>query len=138
MNLYFGNVPSIISTLLVIGVFIYIGVTVAKQNEIKFWGRRIAILALLGLLICIFVATRDGYDLSVQASIDTGVLPGLFTVDSIQSTLCIIGGAVTAFCSLSSIFVKRQRYRKAVFFILSAIILFKTLVIEVSRVLLSK
>ena len=136
MNLYFGNLPSIISTLLVIGIFIYIGVTVAKQNGIKYWGRRIAILALWGLLICIFVATRDGYVLSVQASIDTGVLPGLFTVDSIQSTLCSLGGAVIAFCSLSSIFVKKQGYRKAMFFILAATILLKTLVIEISRVLL--
>jgi len=125
MNLYFGNLLSIISTLLVIGIFIYIGVTVEKQNEIKSFGRRIAILALWGLLICIFVATRDGYVLSVQASIDTGVLPGLFTVDSIQSTLCSLGGAVIAFCSLSSIFV-----------ILAATILLKTLVIEISRVLL--
>jgi len=136
MNLYFGNLLSIISTLLVIGIFIYIGVTVEKQNEIKSWGRRIAILALWGLLICIFVATRDGYVLSVQASIDTGVLPGLFTVDSIQSTLCSLGGAVIAFCSLSSIFVKKQGYRKAMFFILAATILLKTLVIEISRVLL--
>jgi len=136
MNLYFGNLLSIISTLLVIGIFIYIGVTVEKQNEIKSFGRRIAILALWGLLICIFVATRDGYVLSVQASIDTGVLPGLFTVDSIQSTLCSLGGAVIAFCSLSSIFVKKQGYRKAMFFILAATILLKTLVIEISRVLL--
>lgn len=43
MNLYFGSVLSSISTLLVIGIFIYIDVTVAKQKEIKFRGRKIAI-----------------------------------------------------------------------------------------------
>ena len=136
MKLYFGNAPSIISTLLIIGIFIYVGITIAKQKEIKSWGKRIAILALWGLLVCIFVATRDGYDLSVQASMSTGVLPGLFPLNSIQSSLCCIGGAIIAFCSLSSIFVRKQGYRKVMFFILSATILLKTLVIELSRVLL--
>ena len=136
MKLYFGNAPSIISTLLIIGIFIYVGITIAKQKEIKSWGKRIAILALWGLLVCIFVATRDGYDLSVQASMSTSVLPGLFPLNSIQSSLCCIGGAIIAFCSLSSIFVRKQGYRKVMFFILSATILLKTLVIELSRVLL--
>lgn len=136
MNLYFSNYLSIVTTLFVIGVFIYIGITIAQRNEIKSWGKRIMILALWGLVICIFVATRDGYHLSVQASMDIAVLPGVFTLDSIQSTLCCIGGAVIAFCSLSSIFVRKQRYWKVMFFILSATILFKTLVIEISRVIL--
>jgi len=136
MKLYFGNAPSIISTLLIIGIFIYVGITIAKQKEIKSWGKRIAILALWGLLVCIFVATRDGYDLSVQASMSTSVLPGLFPLNSIQSSLCCIGGAIIAFCSLSSIFVRKQGYRKVMFFILSATILLKTLVIELSRALL--
>lgn len=43
MNLYFGSVLSSISTLLIISIFIYIGVTIAKQKEIRFWGRKIAI-----------------------------------------------------------------------------------------------
>jgi hypothetical protein len=136
MNLYFGNFTSIISTILVIGVFIYIGITIGKQNEITSWGKRIIILALWGLLICIFAAARDGYALSVQVSMGEQVSPGLFTLDSIQSTLGCIGGAVIAFCSLSSIFVRKQGYRKAMFFILSAAIIFKTLVIEISRILL--
>lgn len=82
MNLYFGNIFSIISTLLV---------------------------------ICIFAAIRDEYALSVQASIGTEVSPGLFALDSIQSNLSCIGGAVIAFCSLSSIFVRKQGYRKVMF-----------------------
>lgn len=136
MNLYFGDFTSIISTFLVIGVFIYMGITIGKQNQITSWGKRIIILALWGLLICIFTAARDGYALSVQVSMGDQVSPGLFALDSIQSTLACIGGAVIAFCSLSSIFVRKQGYRKAMFFILSAAIIFKTLVIEISRILL--
>lgn len=133
MNLYFGSFVSIVSTLLVIGVFVYIGITIAKRNEVQSWGKRLTILAIWGLLVCIFVATRDGYHLSVQAAMNTAVLPGVFTLSSIQSTLCCIGGAVIAYCALSSIFIRKQRYWKAMFYILSATILFKTLVIEISR-----
>lgn len=135
MNLYFGNVTSTISTILVIGILIFIGTTIAKQKKTKLWGKQIAILAIWGLLVCIVVALRDKYHLSVQASIDTKILPGLFTIESIQSTLCCLGGAVIAFCSISSIFIRRQDYRKVMFFILSGTILFKILVIELSRIL---
>lgn len=136
MNLYFGSYLSIISTILVIGVIVYIGITTTKRNMVQSWGKRIAILAIWGLLVCIFAATRDGYHLSVQAAMEPAVLPGVFTLSSIQSTLCCIGGAVIAFCSISSIFIRKQRYWKAMFYILSATILFKTLVIEISRAVL--
>ena len=134
MKLYFGNVSSVITILLIVGVFIYMFTTIKRQNEINSWGKRIAVLALTGLLICIFAATRDGYDLSVQASIDHSTLPGVFTASSIQSILCSLGGAVIAFSIFSSIFVKKQWYRKAMFFTLSSVIIFKVFVIEISRI----
>ena len=133
MKLCFGSFSSIISTILIVGIMVYIWNTISKRSEINSWGKKIALLALWGLLICIFASTRDGYVQSVQASMDTKVLPGVFTADSIQSVLCSIGGAVIAFSSLSSIFVKRQGYRKVMFNILSAAIVFKVLVIEISR-----
>jgi hypothetical protein len=84
-------------------------------------------------VVCCFVAIRDGYHLSVQASFDAAITAGLFTLDSIQSNLCCIGGAIIALSSISSIFVKNQKYRKAMFFILSTVILLKALIIEISR-----
>lgn len=136
MKLYFGSFSSISSTILIAGILVYIGNTAEKRSEINSWGKKIALLALWGLLICIFASTRDRYVQSVQAAMDPKVLPGVFTADSIQSVLCSIGGAVIAFSSLSSIFVKKQGYRKAMFFILSASIIFKVLVIEISRLFL--
>jgi hypothetical protein len=133
MNLYFGNLTATMSTLLVLVTLAYIVFTTIKHNEVIYWGRRIAILALIGLVVCCFVAIIDGYHLSVQASFDAAITAGLFTLDSIQSTLCCIGGAVIALSSISSIFVKNQKYRKAMFFILSTVILLKALIIEISR-----
>ncbi|MDV3425947.1 MAG: hypothetical protein LIR50_02005 [Bacillota bacterium] len=136
MKLYFGNLSSIASTILIIGVLMYIGTTISKINEITTWGKRIAVLALWGLLICIFAAARDGYILSVQAAMNSSITPGLFTAYSTQSRLASMGGAVIAISSISSIFIKKQPYRKAMFFVLSGMIIFKTLLIEISRIIL--
>lgn len=136
MELYFGNIYSIVSTILIISALVYIGMTVSKRNEIKSWGKRTAILTLLGFLSCIFAAIRDGYVLSVAAGMNSGIAPGLFTADSIQSQLASLGGAVIAFSAISSIFVKKQGYRKVMFFVLSSAIIFKTLLIEISRIML--
>lgn len=136
MGLYFGNVASTISTLLVTVTLFYIIVTIVQSNKIEKWGRRTAVLGIIGLLVCIFVATRDEYHISVQSSFDDTVSAGLFAVDSIQSTLCCIGGAVIAFSILSSVFVKKQKYRKIMFYVLGFAIIFKTLVIEISRLVM--
>lgn len=133
MNLYFGNMVTTVSTVLVLATWAFVAFTLVKHKSVEFWGRRVAILALLGLIVCCFVATRDGYHLSVQASFDASVTAGLFTIASLQSILCCIGGTIIAFSSISSIFVKNQKYRKVMFFILSCVIVFKTMIIEVSR-----
>lgn len=131
--MYFGNYVTTTTTILLFVELGYIVYVIRKQRDIKNWGRRTAFIALWGLLLCCFVATRDNYHLSVQASIDGSVNPGIFTIDSIQSTVCCIGGAVIAFSALSSIFIKKQKYRKAMFLMLSAMVIMKTVVIELSR-----
>ena len=133
MNLYFGDFVVTISTVLVLVVWTFIVFNLVRHKKIEFWGRRIAVLALIGLIVCCFVAMRDEYHLSVQASFDESVTAGLFSVTGIQSILCCIGGAIIFLSSFSVIFVKNQKYRKAIFFVLSCIIIFKTLLIEVSR-----
>lgn len=133
MSLYFRDFVSTVSTLMVACAVIYIFYSGIKNRQIQHWGRRIALLAIFGLVICCFVAVRDGYDKSVQAYFDSEVTAGLFTLDSIQSTLCCIGGAVIAFSSISSIFIKNAKYRKVMFFTLSSVVTLKILIVEISR-----
>ena len=128
--MYVGN---FVTTILVVIACIYIACLIRKRNQIEYWGRRIAFLAILGLLICCFVAARDGYHLSVQASFNTSVEPGIFTIDSIQSTACCYGGALIAFASLSGILVRNQKYRNVMFWVLSGTMIIKMLIIEISR-----
>lgn len=102
----------------------------------KNWGKKIMIIMLVGLMLCIFAALRDEYHLSVQSSVDSSVSPGLFTIDSVQSRLACIGGAIIAICAISSIFIRKQQYRKVIFYIISTTIVFKIFFIEISRVIL--
>jgi hypothetical protein len=136
LNLFFANAVTVISTILVLGVLIFSIITIVKQKKINHWGRRVALLFVLGLLVCIFVAIRDNYHLSVMSMTNPNIAPGVFTAESIQSALCCLGGAIIAFCAISSIFIRRQGYLKTMFFILSATIILKTLVIEISRITL--
>lgn len=133
MNIYFGDFVTTISTLMVCLATGYIIYTAIKHKETEHWGRRIAFLALFGLLICCFVATRDNYHLSVQGAIDGTVSAGVFALNSIQSKLCCIGGAVISITCISSIFIKNEKYRKIMFFVLSTVVILKTLIIEISR-----
>jgi len=56
---------------------------------------------------------------------------------SVQISLASIGGLVIAYSALSSIFIRNQKYRKVMFFVLSGAILFKAVLIEVSRIWMS-
>ena len=69
MNLYFGDFVVTMSTILILLVWAFIALTLIRYKSVEFWGRRVAILSLLGLVVCCFVATRDGYHMSVQASL---------------------------------------------------------------------
>jgi hypothetical protein len=122
--------------ILMAGLIVFIAITAIKQKGIKNWGRRIAILVFWGLAVCILAAVRDGYHLSVQASADSGVLPGLFSVGSIQSTVCCILGGILAVGSVFAAFVRKQEFRRAVFFVLSGAAVIKALIIEISKLFL--
>ena len=131
--MYFGDFVTTMSTLMVCIAITYIIYTIIKQKQTEYWGRRIVLIALFGLIICCFVATRDSYNLSVQSIFDTTVSEGVFALNSIQSKLCCAGGVVIAISSISSVFVKNQKYRQTIFWIISVIIILKTLIIESSR-----
>ena len=129
-NLFFGDLWSILSTLFLLIVFIYMVLVVAKHKKIELWGRKTFVLAVIGLLLCIFAVLRDDYATALQGG--TGVFP----LESLQINLAYFGGAVIGFSTLSSIFISNQKYRKAMFFILSGAIILKAGVIEISRIML--
>ena len=130
LELFFGDSSSVISTVLLIVIAAFIALVAVRQKKIEKWGRLTLILAVTGLVLCCFVATRDGYVDALQGG------TGVFALDSIQIYLAYAGAAVNGFTLLSSAFVRNQKYRKAMFFVLSGSIIFKAVLIEVSRMMM--
>ncbi len=133
MSCYFGDTLCTLTTLLIMGVLGFMGVTIANRRKISLWGKRVGILSVWGFLACIFASARDSYYLSVQASTNPDVIPGLFAIDSAQSILGSLGGAIIVIFALSGLFIRKQKYRKTVFYVISAIILVKVFLIEIAR-----
>lgn len=133
MARYFGDALSTLTTLLLLGVLAYISFTLGHRRKIALWGGRVGILSALGFLTGIFAAARDSYYLSVQASGNPNAAPGLFAVDSVQSIIGSLVGAMMIICAISCLFVNKQPYRKVMFFVISAMTLVKIIIIETGR-----
>lgn len=97
-------------------------------------GKKNCNITAVGLVICIFAASRDNYHMSVQNAIDGSTEVGVFSIHSIQSTVnCIIALGIVI-CGILSIFMKSQDTRQILFFILSLCICMKIGIIEFSRI----
>ena len=129
-DLFFKDLLSTLSTAVVIVVVLFIVIITVKSPSIKKWGRLTLILTFVGLFLCCLAVTRDNY---VQALLEES---GLFALNSLPINTAYIAGAINAYAVLSSMFVKDQKYRKVMFFLLSSSIISKIIVIEVSRIIL--
>ncbi|MFR3684692.1 MAG: hypothetical protein ACLTXM_06585 [Enterococcus sp.] len=90
----------------------------------------------IGLSICILSATRDELHLTVQHAIDGSVDPGLFSLGSFQTIVGASLGIVSVISAILCLFLKKQRTRQLIFFIIAGSMLLKILTIELSRIVL--
>lgn len=130
LNLFFGDGWTILSTILLILTMFYIVCVGINRKNSDRWGKKILLLVIIGLLLCIAVVYRDGYVTIMQGGV------GVFEMDSLPIYLAYIVASAIAISSISTIFVRNQKYRKIIFFILCGSIILKTVIIEVSRILL--
>lgn len=135
-TLFLNGKWTILSTIFVVLVLSYITVVMIKNKKITNWGIHIMVITFGALYLCYLAATRDGYVESVQNIIDGTTQIGVFAVNSIQSYLAAIGGIAIILIAIVSIFIKKQKYGKRIFSILSLIIIFKIFLIEISRIIL--
>ena len=68
MKLYFGNMVTTVTTIMIIALVGFIGYSVWNRNTISYWGCRNLFLLMYGLVICCFAAARDGLDKTIQAA----------------------------------------------------------------------
>ena len=85
LKLYFGNLVNTVTTLLLVVLLGFIGVSICHRATITGWGRRTLLALVLGLVICCFAAARDGLDKTIQNAIDGSCAPGLFSLISIPT-----------------------------------------------------
>lgn len=135
MKLYFGNGITLVTTVMIIILLGFIGYSICNRNIITFWGRRILLLFVFGLVICCLAATRDGLDQTIQHAIDGSCAPGLFALVSIPTIIGCIGAAMIIVAFIATPITKSQHMRQIWFYIMSSGILLKVIVIELARIL---
>lgn len=135
LELFFGSTLSAVNTMLITGIAFFIALQYHGRGRAAGWGRRLLILVSAGLLVCILAAIRDDYALSVAAA-STGGETGLFTAESFQSVSASLAGLAIAAVSFSAMFIRKDKFRKAAFFMVSGIFVFKLLLVEASRIVM--
>ena len=135
MKLYFGDKASITTTILVLVTTAFVVESIVNRNNIHVWGRRTAILLILGLYICTMAATRDGLHLTIQHAIDGSCDPGIFPLISVPNILGCVGALVIIVSGVMTPFVRSQNTREILFYMMSGGMGFKVLAVEICRII---
>lgn len=135
MKLYFGNIVTTVTTLMILALLGFIGYSVCSRAHITFWGRRSAVLLVFGLAVCCFAAARDGLDKTIQHAIDGSCAPGLFPLVSVPTVAGCIGAALIIIAAVATPIAKTQRAREIWFYIMSGGAMAKIVTMELARII---
>jgi hypothetical protein len=125
LELYFGNVPSILSTIVFFVFVWYFIKTIRKPEENRKWKKASIITVLTGTLMSALSGIKDTVAEKTavsfeQMNIPLAILCGL-------GLIAVISGVTAGFC-------KKEKVNKVIFFILNIIIFAKTAVVEILRI----
>ena len=126
MKLYFGNAVTTATTLMILALLGYIGVSVWNRGNIACWGRRTLLLLVFGLVVCCFAAARDGLDKTIQHTIDGSCAPGVFPLVSVPT---VVGAIATPIA-------RTQKMRELWFYVMSGGAVLKIATMEIARLVL--
>lgn len=135
MKLYFGNMVTTVTTLMILSLLGFIGYSVYHRDQVNFWGRRSLLVLVYGLVICCFAAARDGLDKTIQFTIDGSCEPGIFSLVSVPNIVGCVGAAIIIVAAIATPIAKSQRVREIWFYMMSVGVLLKVAVMEVARIL---
>lgn len=136
MKLYFGNAITTATTLMILVLLGFISWSVRNRTSIQYWGRRSIVLLVLGLVICCFVAARDGLDKTIQNVIDGSCAPGLFPLVSIPTIVGCVGALLIIIAAIATPIAKTQKVREAWFYVMSSGAVLKIATMEIARIIL--
>ena len=135
MKLYFGNVVTTVTTLMILSLVGFIGYSIINRSNIHFWGRRSLFVSAYGLVICCFAATRDGLDKTIQYTIDGSCNPGLFSLVSVPTIVGCVGAAIIIVAAIATPIAKSQHMREIWYYVMSCGVILKIVVMEISRII---
>ena len=136
MKLYFGNVVTAATTVMILALLGFIGYSVFNRADILYWGRRSAILLVFGLVVCCFAAARDGLDQTIQHAIDGSCAPGLFPLVSVPTIIGCIGALLIIIAAVATPIAKTQHSREIWFYVMSGGAVLKIATMELARIIL--
>ena len=124
LKLYFGNIPTTISTLLFAVFVVFFTIVTSRRAEISHWGILTMCMFFLGLMMSMMSGMKDG--MGTHAS----VIPAQHWV---MTVLCVLGG-LGFLSGLAALIIRKQVFWQVSYYLLSAIIIVKMLVTEAYRV----
>lgn len=135
MKIYFGNMVTTVTTLMIISLVGFIGYSIYNRDSVSFWGRRSMFVLVYGLVICCFAAARDGLDKTIQFTIDGSCNPGIFSLVSVPNIIGCVGAAIIIVAAIATPITKSQHMREIWFYMMSGGVLLKVAVMGVARIL---
>ena len=135
MRLYFGNIVTTVTTLMILSLVGFVGYSISSRSNINFWGRRSLFVLIYGLVICCFAATRDGLDKTIQNAIDGSCNPGIFSLVSVPNVIGCVGAMIIIIAAIATPLAKSQHMREIWFYVMSGGVMLKVAVMEISRII---
>ena len=125
LKLYFGSVPGILSTILFLVFVVFFIITIKKPEDGKKWKKAAIITVLIGTAMSAFSGIKDSISDSMAVSFEQ-MNPPLAILCALGG-MAVLSGVLAAFC-------KNEKINKIIFFILSFIIISKTIIVEALRI----
>ncbi len=125
LKLYFGSIPIFLSTSLFLLFVLYFIMTVKKPEGNKKWKKAAIVTVLAGTLMSALSGIKDSAAETAAVSFKQ-MNPSL-------AILCALGAAAVISSIIAGL-CKKEKANKVIFYILSFIILAKTILVEVLRI----
>ena len=136
MKLYFGNVITAATTLMILALLGFIGYSVFNRTSIQYWGRRNVAVLIFGLVICCFAAARDGLDKTVQHTVDGSCAAGIFPLFSVPTVVGCVGALLIIIAAVATPIAKTQHAREVWFYVMSCGAVLKIVTVEIARIII--
>ena len=125
IKLYFGNVPSILSTILFLVFVVFFIRTMKKTDGDRKWKKASIITVLMGTAMSALSGIKDSVADAMAVSFEQMNPP--------LAILCALGG-IALLIGVVAAFCKKEKINKGLFYALSMIIIVKTIIVEVLRI----